>query len=542
MTSPKVPLQDSPECGSTSTMAGPEQNEFTPAQNNSSPPTESGTAPSNSPPSSGPDESTPPGDNDATIENDTKRDDSGEDVDTDDKKADSQNGKQDGQNAKQPPISHAMLYCPNNGVLHSGLLNFGIMNCPLCLQSLARLEPLRAPPPHRPGPPLRIPGPPYHRRYDSDNNSNSDLDGSDDDTDESENERERIPRHLKIDHEIEYRDIGNNPIKNKYWGRRFEFERERNRALKRGSAKRESVFRTVTVLRTSLPADKHRTEWQTERLRNQCFVGNSQISLAVQYTKIIILSGLFMDALKSVVSYETPDLESSEFHLGEPFSVISHHLDELEDYVRRIDDRSRIADTAGSDAKKEMNSVERETRIHVGLVLDFVKSILKDTIDQERARHNQDVPVCTYRMMWYLIRPGDVVYVMSDDTADAYVVADVEMDSFSLSSADINTPCFINLWYLNFNGTYITRARSGAAIKPFRGEVPITSLEVVPCRIWDKADGGKLRAKLEERGKKWVDHLPGKQVNYQGEPSRPGRKMVRGDKRNECCLCANNQR
>lgn len=65
-------------------------------------------------------------------------------------------------------------------------------------------------------------------------------------------------------------------------------------------------------------------------------------------------------------------------------------------------------------------------------------------------------------------------------------------------------------------------------IKPFKGEKPVTSLEVVPCRIWDKTDGGKLRTRLEARGMKWVDHLPGKQVNYRGQPFKPGRTPVRG--------------
>lgn len=169
----------------------------------------------------------------------------------------------------------------------------------------------------------------------------------------------------------------------------------------------------------------------------------------LRYRKLRFPS-LFIKVLNSVMSYELQGLfDSSELNLNEPFAVIGHHLEEVEDYLRRTD-------AAGIGSESEANLVERESHTHVGLVLNFVKTILKDPIAEEHARYSQAVPVGTYRMMWYLIRPGDFVYVMSDEVEDTYVVNSVEVEQFSLSLKDINVVCCLNLWYLEFNGLCIT--------------------------------------------------------------------------------------
>lgn len=252
-------------------------------------------------------------------------------------------------------------------------------------------------------------------------------------------------------------------------------------------------------------------------------------------------SRLFVDALKSVVSYGTRDkLECGTLHFDEPFALIGHHLEALENYARRTDDRTADSDalTGGPDqefvadaaTKSEASSVERDTRMHVGLVLDFVNPILKDAIAEEVARYSRadPGPTRTYRMLWYLFRPEDIVYVRSDEGEDAYMVDSVDMDGFSLSSMEITVPRRINLWQYEFNGVSIARARRKVIIKPFHGERLIPSLNVVPCEIWDRIDGGRLRAALEERGKKWVDHLLGKHVDYRGEPPTRWKKSVHG--------------
>lgn len=444
---------------------------------------------------------------------------------------------QDDKKEEKPWNSSAALYCPVRGQPHSDLLQFSITQCPSCHQNLARAGPW---------PGLPSFGSQGHGSWDGFWGGSwgkaNEGEGEEEEEEEKKKKEEEeegdgnandkpegakptpISEQLKVTYTIEYRDLGNNHIASEDWGRPFQLERARMAALNKdkGPAEnnKETVFEVVTVLQTSIQPNRARPHWETKHTRRSDIIGNSQISVAVQYTKLIISSRLFIDALKSVVPgpYVTQDtLKSDRLELNEPFPLIGHHLEELETYVQRTGDRG-----------DETEPVDRETRTHVGFILDIVKPILKDAIAQELARHGGPVPTCTYRMLWYLFRPGDTVYVSSDEGEDAYMVDSVEMDKFHLSSMDVNVVCRIKMWHLDFNGECITQARRETTVKPFKGEREITSLDVVPCKIWDKMDGGELRKVLEERGKKWVSHLQGKQVEYRGEPFEAGKSTVRG--------------
>ncbi|KAH6640175.1 hypothetical protein F5144DRAFT_589712 [Chaetomium tenue] len=348
-----------------------------------------------------------------------------------------------------------------------------------------------------------------------------------------------LPEHLNVGYRVECRDIGNNPIASMAWDGPFNLERELELVLSKTSPirKKDTVFDVITVLGTTVPMGTLGVSYFRERPKRG-FIGDPNISVDVNYTKIVIFSRVIISALKSVASYDTQDkLEGGTVELNEPFALIGHHIEALESYAQRIDDGNGT-DVVASDPNQGLaadaatangtNSVSRETRIHVGLVLDFVRPFLKDAIAEELARYRRDIPTCTYRMLWYLFRPGETVYVKSDEGQDAYMVGSVEMDKFSLSSMKIKQLCHIKLWHLESNGVRITRGRQEITIKPFKGEKMIESLDVVPCKIWDKMHGGELRAALEERGKKWIDHLQGKHVEYRHDPIKPGKRVIHG--------------
>lgn len=438
-----------------------------------------------------------------------------------------------GDNEKQRWNSTATLYCPRNGHQHSNLLTFNLTKCPLCDQNLASVVPRST----SAFSGFRVKGSRSDKKEET-HKEKQEITRETNDEPGGATPSPDVPEHLRIGYTVEYQDLGDHHITSVDWGRPFHLEKELELVLSKPSTrKKETVFDVVTVLRTSVPADPLRLSFERERLIKRGFIGNPNISVAVNYTKIVVVSRLFISALKSVVSYDTQDkLESSKLELNEPFALIGHHIEALESYAEQIDDGSGM-DAAASGSNQGFaadaatssgtNSLRRETRIHVGLVLDFVRPFLKDAIAEEVARYSRDAPTCTYRMLWYLFRPGDTVYLKSDEGQDAYMIDSVEMDKFSPSLMDINQTCRINLWYLEFNGVCITRARQETTIKPFKGERLIKSLNVVPCEIWDKIDGGELRTALEDRGKKWVDHLRGKHVEYRDEPVRPGKKPVR---------------
>lgn len=342
---------------------------------------------------------------------------------------------------------------------------------------------------------------------------------------------------LQVDHAVQYNDIGGYHIHSESWHGPFQFDKERHTALQKGPGKGvmrgithdgETVFRVLTVLRTSITADQHRLSFEKEKILENGILGNPQISVSVMYTSLTIMSRLFIDALKSVVQYDTRDqLEGGSLELREPFALIGHHLEQLEAKYGTTGTDNAGDGTVATTGEQDDDVLIRETRAHTKLILDFVKPILEDPIKEEIARYQKDTPMCTYRMLWYLFRPGITVYVMSDESADAYMLSSVNLDGFHLSAAEGSIPTYtLTLWHLDFDGQNITRARSDRSIQPFKGERPIASLNMVPSEVWDKIDNGKLRSELEARGRKWVDHLLGKQCDYRGAPPRPGVSSV----------------
>ncbi|KAI0850005.1 hypothetical protein F5Y00DRAFT_268766 [Daldinia vernicosa] len=421
--------------------------------------------------------------------------------------------------------SSSTLYCRENGRLHSNLLEFGIDECPACYQNLARVGPTLIDLPVREDRD-------EDEDEDKDDDENEEEKGGNSETNETST---KIPEHLNVTHTVEYVDIGGYEITTVEWGGPFELEKEYAKALQsRSMHNKRTVFNVVTVLGTTVPADSRRYSHERSEIIERGIIGNPEISVTIKSVKLIILSQLVIDVLKTVASYDTGDLlEGSKLELYEPYPLMGHHMEELEAYMGQIEDTSTVnngSNGAKKEAIAEVGDIDQEARTHVSLVFDFISQVLRDPIAEERARYQQSHPVCTYRMIWYLFRPGRAVYTMSDGTADACIVDSIDMGRyFSLSYPfEYLQPCRINLWYLDFNGQYITRARKSVVIQPFNGERRITSLNAVPCDIWDKHDAGTLRTQLEERGKKWIGHLPGKQIEYKGEPARPGKTMVTG--------------
>jgi hypothetical protein len=84
----------------------------------------------------------------------------------------------------------------------------------------------------------------------------------------------------------------------------------------------------------------------------------------------------------------------------------------------------------------------------------------------------------------------------------AFVVTAVsEKGNFDTSNAQVT------VWSLASAGDKIFRKEYFYEIMEYSGEREITSLEVFPCKYLDEQDGGKTRANLEPRGRRYYDIL-----------------------------------
>ncbi|KAL8340808.1 hypothetical protein RB601_006751 [Gaeumannomyces tritici] len=146
---------------------------------------------------------------------------------------------------------------------------------------------------------------------------------------------------------------------------------------------------------------------------------------------------------------------------------------------------------------------------------------LDDRMARERELHARDTPLCTFRMLWMLLVPGKTVYVRTGAQVSAFVLRSVDINGAGCLSGQSHQlgPYEFNLWYLDYdlNSRSMASRRTLARISPFMAEREILSLDVVPCDIWDRMDGGKLRAKLEALGKKWFGMFHGQYGLYEGQ-------------------------
>ncbi|KAH8883586.1 P-loop containing nucleoside triphosphate hydrolase protein [Thozetella sp. PMI_491] len=221
------------------------------------------------------------------------------------------------------------------------------------------------------------------------------------------------------------------------------------------------------------------------------------VFMSVDCTTLIIRSRSIIRTLREVVSYYPQvNLDGYKVELQEPYTLVAHHLEELEKY-----------------------RATEETAKNIGLLLDFLGDFgLKQQINDERARHAGTPAMCTFRMLWLLFKPGCTVYVQERGKTEARVVQSLHVDGSILSDLDKTPePLILQLWSLDFDGRYVGRRLTSVVIPTFDGEREITSLEAFPCEYLDLNDGGKTKAALEESGRNWYMWLRGGLTLYKGE-------------------------
>lgn len=242
-------------------------------------------------------------------------------------------------------------------------------------------------------------------------------------------------------------------------------------------------------------------------------------------TQAIIHSRKFIEALKGLVSYYPAiNLEVPELRLNEPYSILAHHLEGLEDLSSMHNPSNTVS--SGSEIPQQSHGGNMGPEVaddgacqHVGEILKVIKeNVWKDSICKEKARYAQTPSVCTFSMLWLLYKPGDTVYAEEDGKLAAYVINSVNADRSSLRVPSHEQRALkLSLWYLDYTGKHIRRHARTIAIAPFAGERQVAALNVIPCRIVDDMDSGKTKRMLEEEGRRWYGLLQIAQVRYTGE-------------------------
>ena len=142
-------------------------------------------------------------------------------------------------------------------------------------------------------------------------------------------------------------------------------------------------------------------------------------------------------------------------------------------------------------------------------------------------------PLVKYKNLWLLMRPGTLVYVQQsafegsnrkrakDSHSGDSLLGDANDRSALIVSSsaylkrrrnapddfDILDRLKIELWSIQFDGTFFQRVFHEVSIPRFEGLRAIKTLQVIPSDVHDRFDGGELRKRLERRGQKYLSIL-----------------------------------
>lgn len=383
-------------------------------------------------------------------------------------------------------IYTAPLFCPVSMRSHGILMDYRIFTCPLCHQSLTSKS-----------------------RRDS-----SSVSGTVSSSEESDDE----PDIKLVVNTVDMRDTHDDCIQRTPWPATFDLQEARKNVVHNNLA-----FEVVTVLETSVlgtrgnPPNSYRN--QTRSATD--ILDNATIDIEVRQTTITVHSRDLVRMMKSVVTYYPGvNLNGNTVRLAEPFALITHHYSQLETFLAKAEDSTALQE--GKAQKREKNMVHRQLES----LLEFVKQPkYHSPVEEEIARNAKGL--CTFRMLWYLFRPGSTVYLSRDGRLSAKVISHVNVDERILRpEAKWISPYEITLWYLDFDGRHVGRSEETVSIPAFEGERLVTSLRLFPVEYRDNADGGETKRELEELGRRWFDYLLGAQAHYNGELIGPLSRQV----------------
>ena len=205
---------------------------------------------------------------------------------------------------------------------------------------------------------------------------------------------------------------------------------------------------------------------------------------------IRIFSTAIINAIQSVVNYYPgEEITGDALSINEPYAILVHHKDELQEFRERFNPANGDVDTR--------NCVVQGTYEDLGHLLDFLERKNGEQVRKEQARWNQQAPQASFEMLWLLLKPGIDVYFDLDDlgSIEPWVVSQVSFRILNGSWTEYS----VTLWSLNSVGEYVEPRYRTSTVQHFHGERAIAELDIFPCQYL--ATHAKREAELIKRGK-----------------------------------------
>lgn len=287
------------------------------------------------------------------------------------------------------------------------------------------------------------------------------------------------------------------------------------------------------VLRRSEPWIQSLTDQTEPQIVNSLFDIDNPANPDIRTTKITLHGASIKRTIRSIVSYYPSIRLKTKLpvQISEPYAILLHHMEQLGDHLNKLRYNA---------SRNKLGNKPTDNHIDIDTLLAFTRRISSQSyFKAEEARYRRNV--CTFRMLWFLLKPGTTVYHDDNDgDYSALVIGSVDVDNSILRSPLHSIqPYTVYLWRLDFDGNLVGRSTHKCKIAPFEGTKEINKLKLFPCKFLDESDNGRTRARLEERGRRWYKLLLGGAMHYSGLLlDVPGQDHVREPPRHQNSSCA----
>ncbi|KAI0385879.1 P-loop containing nucleoside triphosphate hydrolase protein [Hypomontagnella monticulosa] len=187
----------------------------------------------------------------------------------------------------------------------------------------------------------------------------------------------------------------------------------------------------------------------------------------------------FRDVVKSY--FAVPSDFTSSLELHNPFQMLAHHWDELDEYRQSADDAT--------------------AREHLDLLFEFMEHEVKP--DRDRALKMIQKQQIAFDNAWFIYRPGDILYTEVNGHPWLLVCQKTAYEE----NAEIGPYMEVHCSYTDHNGVLAGEATHVVSLMqrskfPAGNAVSITDLDVFPRRF--VKEGDSLERRLKERGETFL--------------------------------------
>jgi hypothetical protein len=198
-----------------------------------------------------------------------------------------------------------------------------------------------------------------------------------------------------------------------------------------------------------------------------------------------------------IVYYPAFNLKGNKMEIRYPFNPLMHYYNYLVTLKMKGKSNKPVEERLSENtivlekmAETQSKALDGDTLHALDVLLAYLETVYLSTLQPEESRYREGF--ASWRLLWFLLKPGSDVYARVDGKLADFVEQDVTVlyavvEGTKRERAGLNIIC----WRLAYKSRRVMKEAIHFIIPEFIGEREISSLPVFPCTYIDTADKGK---------------------------------------------------